>query len=514
MTFSLGSKPKLVKRMSFSGAFRSKCLQRISEGEPVDEVARSECVKLKTLRNWIAKHNSGCRWCKKRGRPPNNEQHERAVHFFDSMHFSVNETGELATTMSNRLMLAQAKESHGLDMAQTTFNAALKAYLAAKSLPQPPKPYKPPARAHRTSVRTHGKCIIAGGYTVLTPGHKAVCIAMSTSVRATIDQTPGEVTSSVTSERLGTRVTCPVRLTSVPRPADGVNPYLHYSLVLPIWFTEGALPACSITIQADDAFYTSTGKSGLGSSSAVVTAVVSGLLALLRPAPTRAMVFAVAHAAHSLAQNKVGSGVDVATALAGSLVFTGLPNHGQYEWTNPAITQDGLRNSIRAVANDPAVDWPAVEVPESLVMMMAIPATSSGTSTGAMIGQFHDLAAVHPAIVKRFMAATDAFTAAVAGYFHGRIALQPLREAQARLVASQREASSRLVRPILPRAVDRMLGQLDAQMGEDVLFCGVPGAGGNDAVYIVTRLSCTVDLVARLVDLGWTPVQDVTNLVV
>lgn len=69
------------------------------------------------------------------------------------------------------------------------------------------------------------------------------------------------------------------------------------------------------------ALYVGQRKLGLGSSAAVTVATVVALLeAAGAPRPERAALFALIDAAHQEAQVELGSGVDVATAIAGGVV--------------------------------------------------------------------------------------------------------------------------------------------------------------------------------------------------
>lgn len=65
-------------------------------------------------------------------------------------------------------------------------------------------------------------------------------------------------------------------------------------------------------------------KTGLGSSAAMVTSLVSALvfhLTLKSPPELQSLVHNLAQYVHSLAQGKVGSGFDVSSAVFGSQVY-------------------------------------------------------------------------------------------------------------------------------------------------------------------------------------------------
>jgi len=96
------------------------------------------------------------------------------------------------------------------------------------------------------------------------------------------------------------------------------------------------LPVCRASLQAlpprtPCPVHPTTGKAivaktGLGSSAALVTSVSAATLALLAGVlPSSSLVHAVAQVAHGLAQGKVGSGFDVASASFGSIAYDRVP---------------------------------------------------------------------------------------------------------------------------------------------------------------------------------------------
>lgn len=78
---------------------------------------------------------------------------------------------------------------------------------------------------------------------------------------------------------------------------------------------------CKIKTISDDAFSVNSGKSGLGSSAAVTVAVISALLAINNFRKDSELVHKLSQYAHALAQNKVGSGFDIAAATYGTIYY-------------------------------------------------------------------------------------------------------------------------------------------------------------------------------------------------
>ncbi|KAI9815373.1 MAG: phosphomevalonate kinase [Thelocarpon impressellum] len=149
------------------------------------------------------------------------------------------------------------------------------------------------------------------------------------------------------------------RLRASSNTSASRNPFvetaLAYALTYVSTVTSSKLKPCSITILADDDYYSSTGssftaspwdarqrefrsfkvelskahKTGLGSSAALVTAFTAGVMThYLEPhlfsatsAAGQAKLHNLAQTAHCAAQGKIGSGFDVAAAVYGSCLY-------------------------------------------------------------------------------------------------------------------------------------------------------------------------------------------------
>lgn len=101
-------------------------------------------------------------------------------------------------------------------------------------------------------------------------------------------------------------------------------------------------------------------KTGLGSSAALITSLVSALLLHFSAIPAssfsddksdgRRLAHNLAQYVHCLAQGKVGSGFDVSAAVFGSHLYTRF---------NPEV--------IRGLMNDEAVSYPLIIIRKSLI---------------------------------------------------------------------------------------------------------------------------------------------------
>lgn len=143
---------------------------------------------------------------------------------------------------------------------------------------------------HVVKVRAPGKAILVGEYAVLE-GAPAVSTAVDRFVEVTVGATAA--------------------------PASG--PFVAAARAVVAKYL-GAAADVALTIDSTQ-LYVGARKLGLGSSAAVTTATVAALVSAAgRVLPDPAELFALVDEAHQLAQVEVGSGVDVATAIAGGVV--------------------------------------------------------------------------------------------------------------------------------------------------------------------------------------------------
>ncbi|KAA1472907.1 Phosphomevalonate kinase [Dentipellis sp. KUC8613] len=233
-----------------------------------------------------------------------------------------------------------------------------------------------------TLVSAPGKVLLAGGYLVLDPAYSGVVVSTSSRFYTVVQ--PGvsgqiRVRSPQFVDGLWTYTVAQEGGRVLVAPVDNAkNKFVHlaiqktfalaYELKGPEEFTQHLGAGIDITIAGDNDFYSqqdqlkaqglpstveslaqlqpfvSTGvaiadvsKTGLGSSAALITSLVSALLvhfgviprAALAPsaAPAerdqaRRLAHNVAQFVHCLAQGKVGSGFDVAAAVFGSQLYT------------------------------------------------------------------------------------------------------------------------------------------------------------------------------------------------
>jgi phosphomevalonate kinase len=245
-------------------------------------------------------------------------------------------------------------------------------------------------------------------------------------------------------------------------------------------------------------------KTGLGSSAALVTSLVGALVSLLsrRVVADRTLLHNVAQLAHCAAQGKVGSGFDVAASVFGTQ---------RYVRFSPAALADALALTDVAALRFPpraavlrcvrAPQWDAqhepLELPPGVCLVLGDVARGSAT----------------PGMVNQILA-----------WWDGKVAGQSAADAQA-LVAQLDAANQRVFADLQQhrfdalsddfRAVRALLKQMGERAGvpvepdeqtalldytsrvDGVLACGVPGAGGFDAVFVLLRSSAALPALER-----------------
>ena len=264
-------------------------------------------------------------------------------------------------------------------------------------------------------------------------------------------------------------------------------------------------------------------KTGLGSSAALVTALVAGLLQYYSPQVPfdisnesgRARLHHLAQAAHAAAQEKIGSGFDVAAAIYGSCL---------YRRYSASVVQDvmspfkGLRDSLERVVDDAdswndEVDTASVRLPKGIRMVLCdVRGGSKSVQMARTVLQWRDnvredadliwraLQRHNNQLVQLLRTAADLADAQPGQYdqdVQEIIATNPaelpketwqghlheIREAFGNIRTYLRRMGRRCSIPIEPAAQTALLDACCSLPG--VLGGVVPGAGGYDAIALL-----------------------------
>ncbi|KAG6866347.1 hypothetical protein C0991_005268 [Blastosporella zonata] len=300
--------------------------------------------------------------------------------------------------------------------------------------------------AHQTIVSAPGKVLVSGGYLALDPNYSGTVVSTSSRFYTVIREDPTSGTNSIrvrspqflnatwgySVSTTGSSVTVEDSTTNTSK-----NKFVYLALQITLALVvqisgitavnETLNKGLDIAIVGDNDFYsqrdklaslqlsrtldslsqippfTPTGvplsqvhKTGLGSSAALITSLVSGLLIHFSSIPADSLTSPTSHGrlfahnvaqyVHCYAQGKVGSGFDVAAAVFGSHIYTRF---------NPAVLH-GLMNeeSLRSQALYPALEptnkaWDHVIKPFQLppLTRLMLADVDAGSDTPSLVGK-------------------------------------------------------------------------------------------------------------------------------
>lgn len=272
-------------------------------------------------------------------------------------------------------------------------------------------------------VSCPGKVLLAGGYVVACDG-KGVVVTLSCRIHSIVKESSvdGVVVHAPQFHPE------PFQLKKVPNVflESAVDKVLHYYQKQPKFI---------LKINGDEEFYSEQGKTGLGSSAALVSSIVGAFVLLFEGTLNRKTIFQIALDAHREAQGGLGSGFDVSAAVYGTQMY--------------------------CMEQHTSIDFP--------FEVMLIDTKLGGSSTKVMLNQvlFHK----HSNEFKELQRASEAL-------FHNlsRYSFDGVREAMRNLGTVAKveiECSEQTYFLDLFEEVHGVIG------------VGVPGAGGRDAVFVV-----------------------------
>lgn len=242
-----------------------------------------------------------------------------------------------------------------------------------------------------------------------------------------------------------------------------------------------------------------TAKTGLGSSAAVTASLVGAILAhfkLVHIGSTQKrhqrgidMAHNLAQLCHAIAQNKVGSGFDIATAIYGSCIYS---RYSPDVLSRIASSTAPALEDVMAVVVPGAVASMETRVvpwdhtvkpfalPKDYFLVVGDAAPQSGSATPSMVSAvFKAKTAAQSAFAPHWAALASCQDAIEQGF--QRKDSDALKTAFAQLRVARREIGSLARVPIEPAHISPLLD--DAQSVPGVIAAGTPGAGGNDAIF-------------------------------
>ncbi|MES1910465.1 MAG: hypothetical protein MHM6MM_003052 [Cercozoa sp. M6MM] len=371
-----------------------------------------------------------------------------------------------------------------------------------------------------------GKVLITGGYLVLQHPNSGLVLPLSARFHSSVTDASESATIRVRApQRYGDSAELvytfsaendALRLTQETAGDNSVredNKFVRFSLLFSLGVLQllkGNLRGLQIDLRGDDAFYTGEGgKTGLGSSAALCSSLVAALFAQHLPGEYpagthldlqyRDIAHRVAQVAHCAAQGKVGSGFDVAAAFFGAQRYVRL----RPCFLMPLLELAGAGTELSLTTLSSLLletDWEwqvqPFALPDSLTVVLAD--VFGGSET--------------PSMVRKVLAWRDSGDEAQCKWRHVAHCNAHIDACFDRLRSADSddtdELSAAFVQwndamkdmgdsaqvPVVPSEQLPLLSAVRALDG--VVACGVPGAGGYDAIFVLCRTE-TVDSVRQ-----------------
>ena len=343
-----------------------------------------------------------------------------------------------------------------------------------------------------TTCSAPGKILLAGGYLVLDPAYSGLVLSLSARIYATVRNSQDY--TIVTSPQFKDAVW----KFDASGPSGPDNPFIREAVSNVLLYLDRR-DHLEITIHADNQYYSlpkqecrfskstksiaESPKTGLGSSAALVTAVTAAVyIHLTQRKLTPDVIWHIhnlAQISHCRAQGKVGSGFDVAAAVFGSCLYSRFPA----SMIPSEITGDTLRDVVNS-------RWP-----------MTVERKALHRSYQLLMGDVAQGSAT-PGMVKAVLASKEALDVWPSLAISNEILAEQLTS------GSDARETTTAVRGLLKQM--GVLAKVDIEPDEQtalldetakikgVVSCGVPGAGGYDAIFAIVSADCDIDAVEGL----------------
>ena len=327
------------------------------------------------------------------------------------------------------------------------------------------------------------KCLLLGGYIVLDHRYSGICIDLDPQVKCTtkILEMTQKTMITVKSEQVNLSKT--IFEDDWQKTENFKGKFERFILAsLYVFFNYFHLTkpvSMSMVIDADPHFYTTNGKTGLGSSSATTVSILMSLLKFTKNLPAhnkeniieyelteedKTLLFKLASVAHSIAQNKVGSCFDISTAIWGAQVYK--------RPTNDV-------SKIESIKNDWDNQHNPLHFPKNTKLWL-IATGFPGSSTEGLVTLFNTNKGKDQSIFNDLINAIN-----IAEKTIQENDIKSIPEAFKYVKNIQRVITKQWKVEILPDPVDKLINEVEQIPG--VITAIPPGAGGYDAIAVLTH---------------------------
>ncbi|KAI5452402.1 phosphomevalonate kinase [Naganishia albida] len=256
-------------------------------------------------------------------------------------------------------------------------------------------------------------------------------------------------------------------------------------------------------------------KTGLGSSAALITSLVTALMHHFQLSPSLDLVHNMAQYVHCLAQGKVGSGFDICSAVKGSQIYTRFDERVlRALMSKDEVTGQEILETVK-----PSSEWTTRTAPIALPpnIRLVLADVDAGSDTPSLVGKVLKWRKENPETAEASWTALDRYNRNVEEHLRTLTRLSEqdseaykvaLRAASARRLMGGKAASEEVSRTMqqlseslqhvrkamkdmgeasgVPIEPDEQTRLLDACLEiPGVIGGGVPGAGGYDAIYLL-----------------------------
>jgi Phosphomevalonate kinase len=166
----------------------------------------------------------------------------------------------------------------------------------------------------------YGKVLILGGYLVLYPKYSGIVVTCSAIFRCFIEILPTKESAVfVCSEKFFVSAKFLFPFEVIGNSNEFIDEAVKTSIFIISLFKNFKENDIKLTLVADDEFY-KNGKTGLGSSAALINVIVKSLFRVY-DLDNQELLYFTCLVSNFRAQNKIGSGFDVSATVYGSHIF-------------------------------------------------------------------------------------------------------------------------------------------------------------------------------------------------
>lgn len=330
-----------------------------------------------------------------------------------------------------------------------------------------------------------GKILLLGGYSVLERPNAAYVLAVDAYVHAKVDLLKtDEIIIKVPQFKTEIKSNSLKIFDEKNEPAkfvlSAITATLNYFKSKGISYSGFIL-----STKSDREFSVNKGKSGLGSSAAVTVATIAALFESfgLNVDKNRHEFYQLAQFAHAKAQDKIGSGFDIASACYGSIKYIRFSPQ-LFVFDNPALLNfDRLDSEVKQIS-----------FPSNLKLVFASFPDQSMSTTGA-VGKIMEFKKNNPNEYEKFMQEINT---------GNKLAIEALEKGDMENFKIFFE-KARVLTKNLGKKVDvniesdEMTELIEETKQNGAFVAKLPGAGGGDAIVAI----CSKDKDAKLVKKFW-----------